>query len=212
MFLDTNACPHCMPIIWILRCGIRHFQAHPELFITACDRGGEEPTYHLTVPAKCQLAAQEQRKEFASRRQIPLQFLLWSSSQANYSISSQETVARFDWQTFKIWSSSPYSLQIGLDQCINSVLHNATPTKYQVGEIETLISTNKHQQCWLISGQWWHHWSSNSHPQTNNCPMGKHEPAQLTASTAVYLLVWEKSKTTVARLDIWFSSSSTNTV
>ena len=33
--------------------------------------------------------------------------------------------------------------------------------------------------------------------------MGKHEPAQLTASTAVYLLVREKSKTTVARLDIW---------
>ena len=83
------------------------------------------------------------------------------------------------------------------------MIPNATPTKYQVGEIERQISTNKHQQCWLISGQWWYHWSSNSHPPTNNCPMGKHEPAQLTASTAVYLLVREKSKTTVARLDIW---------
>jgi len=89
---------------------------------------------------------------------------------------------------------------------INSVLPNATPTKSQVGEIERLISTNKHQQYWLISGQWWHHWSSNSHPQTNNCPMGKHEPAQLTASTAVYLLVREKRQDfqkTIARLDIW---------
>jgi len=68
----------------------------PELFITVCDRAGEEPTYCLTAPAKCHLAAQKQRKGFASRRQIPLQFLLWSSSQANYNISSQETVARFD--------------------------------------------------------------------------------------------------------------------